>query len=112
MKSNKKNHRVVYSTNPDYSFEETNETVETLPPHQQQLYVSLDKKQRRGKKVTLVTGFVGNDDDLKMLGKTLKTSCGAGGSSKEGIIIIQGDFREKVKSILEKKGYKVKLAGG
>ncbi len=112
MSSNKKNTRMVYSTNPDYQFEEEKETVATLPPAQQKLYLSLDKKQRKGKKVTLLTGFVGNDNDLKTLGKYLKTACGSGGSVKDGEILIQGDFREKVKAMLEKEGYKVKLHGG
>ena len=113
MSSNKKNTRVVYSTNPDYLYEEEEqEEVISLPPSQQKLYLSLDKKQRKGKKVTLVTGFVGNDDDLKSLGKRLKTSCGSGGSVKDGEILIQGDFREKVKTMLEKEGFKVKLRGG
>jgi len=113
MSSNKKNTRIVYSTNPNYRYEEEEqEEVINLPPSQQKLYLSLDKKQRKGKKVTLVTGFVGNDDNLKSLGKKLKTACGSGGSVKGGEILIQGDFREKVKNILEKEGYKVKLHGG
>jgi len=113
MKSNKKNNnRIVYSTNPDFEYEEEQENIETLPPQQQKLYVMLDRKQRKGKSVTLVTGFVGNDDDLKDLAKKLKTQCGVGGSSKNGEIIIQGDFRQKVKQILESDGYKVKLSGG
>jgi len=112
MLSNKKNSRVVYSTNPDYHYEEEQEEVVSLPPSQQTLYVSLDKKQRKGKKVTLVTGFVGSDEDLKSLGKRLKSACGSGGSVKEGEILIQGDFREKVKAMLEKEGFKVKLRGG
>jgi len=113
MPSNKKNSRLVYSTNPDYRYEEEDqEEVVSLPPSQQTLYLSLDKKQRKGKRVTLVTGFAGNDDDLKNLGKKLKTACGTGGSVKDGEVLIQGDFREKVKSMLEKEGFKVKLRGG
>ncbi len=113
MPSNKKNSRVVYSTNPDYRYEEEEQKeVVSLPPSQQKLYLSLDKKQRKGKKVTLITGFVGNDDDLKNLGKKLKVACGAGGSVKDGEVLIQGDFREKVKNLLEKEGFKVKLRGG
>jgi translation initiation factor 1 len=113
MSSNKKNTRVVYSTNPDYHYEEDEqEEVISLPPSQQKLYLSLDRKQRKGKKVTLVTGFVGNDDDLKTLGKRLKTTCGSGGTVKDGEILIQGDFREKVKAMLEKESFKVKLHGG
>jgi len=113
MSSNKKNTRVVYSTNPDYRYEEEEqEVVMSLPPTQQKLYLSLDKKQRKGKRVTLVTGFVGNEDDLKNIGKRLKAACGSGGSVKGGEILIQGDFREKVKTMLEKEGFKVKLHGG
>ncbi|UBM61795.1 translation initiation factor [Candidatus Sulfidibacterium hydrothermale] len=112
MTSNKKNSRMVYSTNPDFSYEEEPEEVITPPPSQQLLYVSLDKKQRKGKKVTLVTGFTGNENDLKALGKKLKSLCGTGGSVKNEEIIIQGDFRERVKSFLEKEGFKVKQKGG
>ncbi len=113
MPSSKKNSRVVYSTDPDYRYEdEGKEGVASLPPSQQVLYLSLDKKQRKGKRVTLVAGFAGNDDDLKNLGKKLKAACGTGGSVKDGAVLIQGDFRNKVKNILEKEGFKVKLRGG
>lgn len=98
---------VVYSTNSDFKYETgTNEEVETFEPSKQVLRVMLDKKQRKGKQVTLITGFTGAEDDLKALGKTLKTRCGVGGSAKEGEIIIQGDFREKVRAILIELGYK------
>ncbi|WP_321287132.1 translation initiation factor [uncultured Sunxiuqinia sp.] len=104
---------VVYSTNPDFGYnKEEQEKEETLPPRKQDLRVSLDKKNRKGKAVTLVTGFVGNDNDLKDLSKLLKTNCGVGGSAKEGEILVQGDLRDKVVQILQKEGYKVKRSGG
>ena len=108
-----RNSRMVYSTNPDFEpFDEGEEEIETPLPSVQTLYVCRDKKQRKGKQVTLVTGFIGHTDDLKQLGKTLKSKCGVGGAVKDGEIIIQGDFREKVKEILEGLGYKSKLTGG
>jgi len=104
---------MVYSTNPNFSFdEEQDESQETLSFDQQKLYVSLDKKNRGGKEVTLVEGFVGSDEDLKDLGKTLKSKCGVGGSAKDGEIIVQGNHRDKVMAELTKMGFKVVRKGG
>lgn len=97
---------VVYSTNKDYNYEmEDDEEQITLPASQQRLRVQLDRKNRGGKVVTLVTGFVGTESDLKELGKLLKSKCGVGGSAKDGEIIVQGDFKQKVLELLKKEGY-------
>ncbi len=105
-KKNKPDSRgFVYSTDPDFSFQEDPENMETLPPAQQKLKVRLDTKRRAGKAVTLVEGFLGLEQDLEELGKSLKTFCGTGGSAKDGEIIIQGDQREKVVQWLLKNGY-------
>lgn len=115
MKNNdwKSRLNVVYSTNPDYSYEaEDAREQETPEAAKQNLRVQLDRKNRGGKVVTLITGFVGTEDDLKALGKLLKTKCGVGGAAKEGEIIIQGDFKQKVAELLLKEGYKkTKTAG-
>jgi len=97
---------VVYSTNPDYQYESIGEEeAETLPKNQQKLRVSMEKKGRGGKTVTLIRGFIGTEDDLKELGKLLKTKCGVGGSSKDGEIIIQGDFKQRIIDLLKAEGY-------
>ena len=104
---------VVFSTNPDFGYnKDEEETQKTLPSKQQNLKVSLDRKKRKGKSVTLITGFIGSVDDLKSLGKLLKTKCGVGGSVKDNEILIQGDFCNKIIEILNKEGYKVKRSGG
>ncbi|MCB0506778.1 MAG: translation initiation factor [Chitinophagales bacterium] len=103
--------KTVYSTNPNFVFESEEEVIETLPKHQQTLYVSIDRKQRKGKSVTLIEGFVGKETDLETLAKLVKTKCGVGGSAKDGVILIQGEFKQKIKEILEKETYKVKLKG-
>lgn len=105
---------VVFSTDPDYDYSHDDADEEdTLPAGQQVLRVLLDKKQRKGKGVTLVTGFVGTTEDLKSLGKQLKTQCGVGGSVKDGDILIQGDHRPKVVNLLRKAGYtQTKQSGG
>ncbi len=109
----KKRLGVVYSTNQEYDYQsEDGQEQETLPPQQQNLYVKLDRKHRKGKSVTLIEGFVGSEEDLKSLAKKLKQKCGVGGAAKEGAILIQGDFRERIVELLNEEGYKVKRAGG
>lgn len=104
---------VVYSTDPQFGYKNEEAFEEaTLPNAQQQLRVMIDKKSRGGKQVTLITGFVGAEDDLQALGKMLKSKCGVGGAAKDGEILIQGDVKEKVFQLLQKEGYGVKKSGG
>lgn len=112
--SKKNNNRsgVVYSTNSNFDYDDESEEEVTLPAEEQLLYISIDRKQRKGKEVTLIEGFVGTNDDLKDLAKRLKSSCGVGGTAKDKEIIIQGNFRDKVMLLLEKEGYKTKRKGG
>lgn len=103
---------IVYSTNSDFEYDKEDQAEpETLPVNQQKLIVQLDKKNRKGKAVTLISGFTGSADDLGTLGKLLKTKCGVGGTVKDGEILIQGDFRDKVVQILASEGYKAKKSG-
>ena len=112
MKHKSDNNGMVYSTNPNFVFDYGEEEAVTPEPAKQNLRIMLDKKQRGGKKVTLVTGFQGSDFDLAVLGKELKSACGVGGSVKDGEILLQGDFREKVLALLLQKGYnKTKISG-
>ena len=100
---------VVYSTNPDFKYESGEiDEPETLPPSRQRLIVSIDRRNRGGKQVTLVSGFVGSKEDLSDLGRTLKVKCGVGGAAKDGEITIQGEFRDKVTAILNEMGYNAK----
>lgn len=103
---------IVYSTNPDYQYEqEEKQDTETLPKEKQNLIVAIERKNRGGKTVTLVKGFIGKEDDLENLERKLKTKCGVGGSSKYGEIIIQGDFKIRIAELLREWGYKVKVSG-
>ena len=110
VKKNRAAVGVVFSTNPDYQYqyEDDGEQAETLPPSQQRLHVRMERSGRGGKTVTVVDNFVGTDDDLQDLGRTLKTKCGVGGSVKDGQIIIQGDFRERIVTLLKEYGYQAK----
>ncbi len=108
---NKKNRNdrngFVFSTDPNFNFQEDETPItETLPSQQQKLKIKLETKHRGGKAVTLVAGFIGKEQDLQTLGKALKNFCGTGGSVKDGEIIIQGDQREKILQWLVKNGYK------
>jgi len=113
-KKNKKWVNVVYSTNPNFHYEAESEGhSETPPKNLQRLYVSIDRKQRGGKEVTLIEGFQGMEDDAKELGKLLKTKCGVGGTVKQNEILIQGNFKDKIFDILINEGYsQTKKKGG
>lgn len=105
-KKNKPDNRgFVFSTNPDFQFEEEPTQEETLPANQQKLRIRLETKHRGGKTVSLITGFIGKETDLEELGKKLKSFCGTGGSAKDGEIIVQGDHRDKILQWLLKNGY-------
>ena len=106
----KKRLGVVFSTNPDFQYENdvNQESIATLAPAKQKLIVTIDRRCRAGKQVTLVKGFVGSEDDLSSLGKTLKVKCGVGGTAKDGEITLQGDLRDKVVAILSSLGYNAK----
>lgn len=101
---------IVYSTANDFAYQntQTDDEPTTLPPQQQKLHVQLERRNRGGKAVTIVSGFIGTENDLKELGKTLKTKCGVGGSTKDGEIIVQGELVDKVKKLLTDSGYKVR----
>ena len=104
---------MVYSTDPNFRFRTEEEPdIETPPAGKQDLRVWLDRRHRAGKQVTLVKGFVGSDEDLRELARLLKSRCGVGGTIKEGEIVIQGDFRDRVVDILLREGYRAKKAGG
>lgn len=104
---------IMYSTDPSFNYEvEDEQTDLPVPNNQQDLRVTLDRKNRGGKAVTLITGFRGNEDELELLAKMLKNKCGVGGAAKDAEILIQGDFRDKVILLLQKEGFKVKKSGG
>jgi len=112
MGSKKKRIDIVYSTNPDFNYDNEELAQDTLPISEQKLYVSIDRKRRKGKSVTLIEGYVGEPEDLKELSKHLKKSCGAGGSAKDGEIVVQGEFKDKVAKILIAMGYNTTKKGG
>ena len=106
----KKRLGTVYSTNPQFHYDyENRDEVATPSPEKQDLKISLDRKKRKGKTVSLITGFMGKEEDLQALATLLKKKCGTGGSAKEGEIIIQGDFRQRLKDILTQEGYKARV---
>ncbi|HNQ61264.1 MAG TPA: translation initiation factor [Bacteroidia bacterium] len=111
-KKNKSTGGVIYSTNPNFSYSEKPlQGTVTLAPAQQDLRVSLDKKNRGGKVVTLVSGFIGRDEDIEKLGRELKSKCGVGGSVKDFEILVQGDHRDRILKILLDSGYRAKKSG-
>lgn len=97
---------IVYSTNPDFNYQlDEEEEQATIDPKQQKLRVSIEKKGRGGKTVTVISGFIGSEDDLKELGRMLKTKCGVGGAVKDGEILIQGEFKQRIIDLLKAEGY-------
>ncbi|HWK57692.1 MAG TPA: translation initiation factor [Parapedobacter sp.] len=113
MKRKQQYSGIVYSTDEHFAYQETETSeVDTLPNRQQDLRVMLDRKMRGGKTVTLVKGFIGSAVDLEALGKRLKQKCGVGGSAKDGEIIVQGDFKQRIVQLLLDEGYRVKPVGG
>ncbi len=109
MNKKKTKINIIYSTNPDFDYTYANDKdeAETLPPDKQKLYLSIDRKNRNGKVVTLISNFIGKEEDLISLEKMLKSKCSTGGTSKDGEIIIQGDFRDKIEILLKALGYKI-----
>lgn len=112
MNKKSKKKGVVYSTNPNFEYEYEKDEIKTLPNQEQLLEVWIDKKHRAGKTCVLIKGFIGRNDDLKSLAKTLKSKCGVGGSVKNAEIIIQGDVRDKAIEILQSLQYNTKRIGG
>jgi translation initiation factor 1 len=111
--SKKNRSNIVYSTNSNFNYENEDDEIETIDKNQQELKVTIDRKQRKGKAVTLISNFVGTDEDLNELGKLLKSKCGVGGSAKDNEILIQGEIRDKVFNLLINLGYtQTKKVGG
>ena len=107
--SKKEKINIVYSTDPDFRYEyDEPKEIETLSPEKQRLYVGIERNGRGGKTVTLVKGFTGRTEDSVKLAGFLKTKCGVGGNVKNGDILIQGDFRDKILQLLQSEGYNVK----